>query len=130
MLYHLFPRKLSSENIHDGQLIDSLLVLESLGNKTQKVKVQKFLNKIQINNARIIDGPHFASNGILYEVSKILQPPSNTIKTLMFNSDYSIFLLAIKRANLDDVVSELKGATIFVSHVTEFTSEKLNILKF
>ncbi|KAJ3220392.1 hypothetical protein HDU67_000059 [Dinochytrium kinnereticum] len=89
-----------STSLKNGDLIDTMLVLDSLGGQAQKIKVVKADIK--------------GTNGYVHTVDRILLPPPHVGRTLYSRpQDFSVLVLALKRAELIDQLTSSVAITIF-----------------
>ncbi|KAI8848915.1 FAS1 domain-containing protein [Chytridium lagenaria] len=116
LLYHTVPTSRISTSLKNGDLVDTLLVLDSLGGVSQKIKVLAphdegiFLNHM----AKVIKADIKASNGYVHSLDRILVPPPHIGKILFSRpQDFSVLLLALKRAGLVDDVVSASGVAVF-----------------
>ncbi|KAJ3136551.1 hypothetical protein HK101_003993 [Irineochytrium annulatum] len=131
LLYHIVMGPRDATSMENNGLLDTLLVLDTLGNKPQKIKTQSppHDDGIYLNgNSKLVERDHKASNGILHVIDRVLTPPEvlllefyhllkstqNIGKLLLKNPfDFSIFLLGLRRTNLLDAMVEGNGLTVF-----------------
>ncbi|KAJ3416686.1 hypothetical protein HDV05_000516 [Chytridiales sp. JEL 0842] len=115
LLYHVASSPLKAGELKTGDLVDTMLVLESLG-KPQKIKVTSTVHdEIILNGRTSIVKPNIpASNGVIHLVNNVMRPPPNISRLLLFKpQEFSLLMLALRRANLWDAVKDGVGITLF-----------------
>ncbi|KAI8801471.1 FAS1 domain-containing protein [Cladochytrium replicatum] len=114
--YHLVrDEELKLEAIYDGQLIETVLRLDSLDGEREKIRVFKFREGDVLLNmqARIIDEKP-AENGILLVIDRVLETPLDIETTLaVIPTEFSSTLVAIYRSGLHRYVNEGRAVTLF-----------------
>ncbi|KND03863.1 uncharacterized protein SPPG_01316 [Spizellomyces punctatus DAOM BR117] len=115
LLYHIVDKAHKTEDLENGQLLDTRLKLESLGDRPQKIRVFEHKNHIALNlRSHIVAADIKASNGVIQGVDHIIVPPPNVFYVLgHFPLEFGIFEVAIGKAGLKDVVKETAAITVF-----------------
>lgn len=124
LLYHVLEGKVASGDLKDKQFPRTLLknatYVNLADNAAQVLDVTKKDNttvtvSTGVTKANVTTADLQASNGVIHIIDKILLPPKKPSDAVTDNSlNFTTFTSLLKKANLVQVVDELKNVTIFV----------------
>ncbi|KAI8899362.1 FAS1 domain-containing protein [Globomyces pollinis-pini] len=115
MYYHIVLPAIKAEELHQGQLLNSDLFLDSL-HGVQKLKVTQVEGIWQLNDkANLVSKNIVATNGVIHIIDTILTLPSNLIFNIFHKRffQFGAFGLALKRTGLDQYLRIELAITIF-----------------
>lgn len=72
LLYHVLPNAVKTEELYDGELLETSL---KQGPFAQRIKVGKDSGQWKVNQAQIVDADLEADNGIVHVINGLLRPP-------------------------------------------------------
>ncbi|EGF77631.1 hypothetical protein BATDEDRAFT_91430 [Batrachochytrium dendrobatidis JAM81] len=117
LLYHIVSPATTMEQLFDGQLLDTAYSPEALDGKPQKIRVtiEKDYGSVRLNKySRITETNIIASNGVAHVISNLIMPPPNALNIIAHNPfTFAVFLLALKRVEIDDIIRSTHSLTIF-----------------
>ncbi|KAJ3119120.1 hypothetical protein HDU96_000035 [Phlyctochytrium bullatum] len=116
LLYHSVAEARPSGTLKNGDLVDTMLVLESLGGAAQKIKVLAPHDEgVFLNHMSKVVRPNIKGyNGLVHTIDRLLFPPLHIGRTLFGRpQDFSVLVLALKRTGLIDKASDAVGVTVF-----------------
>jgi transforming growth factor-beta-induced protein len=129
LLYHIVHPSFSIDDFEDGQLLESGLNLESLGDKPQRIQVFRKNEHISLNwHVKVESLSIQASNGWIHLVDSILKPPSTLPSHLKyFPFKFSMLSIALRKTGVALILNEINGVTFFAPTNSAFL--KLGWLK-
>jgi len=115
LLYHLVEHSLGINDMNDGQLLDTGLNLETLGDKHQKIKVFKRHDHIYLNwHSKVESVSIKASNGWIHLVNAMLKPPLSLPSHLKyFPLKFSILSAALRRTSVSLILDKINQKLLY-----------------
>ncbi|MEM1136119.1 MAG: fasciclin domain-containing protein [Bacteroidota bacterium] len=115
LLYHVLAGKILSTDLSDGQ------IATTLNGSNFKVGISEA--GVTINESNVVATDVEASNGVIHVIDMVLSPPMNIVEIASANSDFSILVEAVVKAELVDALSGEEDLTVFAP--TNAAFEKL-----
>ncbi|KZS95727.1 FAS1 domain-containing protein [Sistotremastrum niveocremeum HHB9708] len=128
--YHFLPGIWGPEKLKDGALIETMLEEDGLEGGKQVLRVDvspengldvqvvrksdKPGKKIRFAGAGILDEPIPIDGGLIYLMSRPIEPPTDALKTILPSLEYSTFLASLYSTSLADVVKRIPRTTFLV----------------
>lgn len=109
--YHVVDSRLSSANIENGAELPTLINSALFASNNE--------DGVAVNGIEVTNADQAASNGVIHVIDYVLMPPSSGVVDMVMerqgeDDEFSYFLAAVERAELQDALNATMGITVFV----------------